>query len=323
MLQRSRLFPPGISNRTLFLILTLALAASLFFIFFFSPPSNFPRGIMVTVPEGLSVAEISSLFAEKHLVRSATGLEYFIRYKSGIAMAGDYVFREPEAMPAIARRLVDGDYGIAPIKVTIPEGATADDIGNLIARQIPDFDAETFIAQAQPQEGYLFPDTYYFQPTWSIDRIIETLTKQFRTATKPLTPLLDHSGRTLEQVVIMASLVEREARTTESRRLIAGILWKRLDAGMPLQVDAVFPYIVGRNTFELSRKDLATSSPYNTYRYRGLPIGPIANPGLASLTAALTPIESDYWFYLSDRFGTFHYAVDFAEHKRNKAKYLP
>ena len=323
MLRRSRLLPPGISNRLLFISLALALAASLFFISFFSPPSNFPRGIVVTVSEGSSIAEIASLFAEKHLVRSPQALQSLLRFTNSVVVAGDYFFPQPENVIAIAHRLANGDYGIAPIKVTIPEGATAYEIANLIAQQILDFDIKTFIKQAQPQEGYLFPDTYYFQPTWNIDRIIETLTKQFQTAIKPLAPLIDDSGRTLEQVVIMASLLEREARTTDSRRLIAGILWKRLDAGMPLQVDAVFPYIIGKNTFELSRLDLATSSPYNTYRYRGLPIGPIANPGLAALTATLTPIESDYWFYLSDRSGTFHYAVDYAEHKRNKAKYLP
>jgi UPF0755 protein len=310
-------------SRTFFIALAIIFFIALGYFFFLMPPSNFPSGAVVTVPEGSSLAEIASLFGEKHLIRSPRALELLLRLTNSVAVAGDYLFRAPEIMTTIARRLASGDYGITSVKVTIPEGATTYEIAKLIARQIPDFDTKTFIKQAQPQEGFLFPDTYYFQPTWNIERIIETLTKQFRIATKPLTPLLNRSGRTLEQVVIMASLLEREARTTESRRLIAGILWKRLDIGMPLQVDAVFPYIIGRNTFQLSRTDLATSSPYNTYRYRGLPIGPIANPGLDALTATLTPIGSDYWFYLSDRFGTFHYAVDFAEHKRNKAKYLP
>ena len=310
-------------NRIFSIALAIIFFITLGYFFFLMPPSDFPQGIVVTVAEGSSLAEVASLFSEKNLTRSPQALESLLRFTNSVAVAGDYLFREPETMPTIARRLANGDYGITSVKVTIPEGATTYEIAKLIARQIPDFDTKTFIKQAQPQEGYLFPNTYYFQPTWSIERIIETLTKQFRTLTKSLTPLLDRSGRTLEQVVIMASLLEREARTTESRRMIAGILWKRLDAGMPLQVDAVFPYIIGRNTFQLSLKDLATSSPYNTYRYRGLPIGPIANPGLEALTATLTPIESDYWFYLSDRFGTFHYAVDFAEHKRNKAKYLP
>ena len=321
----TRFYPPGISRRTFFITSGLVLGATLLFVFFFSPPSDFPRGTMVMVAEGSSIAEVATLLSRRHIVRSSQTLGYLIRFVHGpsIAVAGDYIFPQPENAIVIARRLAKGQYGITPIKVTIPEGATAADIATLITRQMPTFDTKSFIASAQPREGYLFPDTYYFQPTWGVDRVIEAMEKRFRTATETLGPLTSRSGRTLEQVVIMASLLEREAHTTESRRTIAGILWKRLDNGMPLQVDAVFPYIVGKNTFELSRSDLATSSPYNTYRYRGLPIGPIANPGLDALLAALTPIKSDYWFYLSDRAGILHYAVDFAEHKRNKAKYLP
>lgn len=297
-------------------------------VFFLAPPGDFSRGAVVTVPEGLSIAEIAVLFSEKHLVRSPLVFEYLVRFvrphgQAGMAVAGDYVFPRPENAVAIARRLARAEYGIAPVKATIPEGATTYDIAVLLARLIPNFDPAAFIEEAQPREGYLFPDTYYLQPTWPSARIMGLMEKQFQKAFEPLLPLVADSGRTLEQIVIMASLLEREAHTTEARRTIAGILWKRLDTGMPLQVDAAFAYIIDKNTFELSLKDLATSSPYNTYRYRGLPIGPIANPGLDALTAALTPLESDYWFYLSDRFGNLHYAVDFEGHKRNKTKYLP
>ncbi|MEK7621891.1 MAG: endolytic transglycosylase MltG [Patescibacteria group bacterium] len=293
------------------------------FIFTFSSPGDFPRKSLVTVSEGASIGEVAALFARERLVRSPKALEYLVRFKKDIVVAGDYFFSQPANVFIVAARLASGDYDLTPIKVTIPEGATSHNIAVLLARLIPDFDRESFTALAAEREGYLFPDTYYVQPTWQPERLIELMTKQFRANIKLLDPLIASSGRTLEQVVIMASILEREARTTESRRLIAGILWKRLDDGMPLQVDAVFPYIMDRNTFEVSRADLATSSPYNTYRYRGLPIGPIANPGLDALTAALTPVESDYWFFLSDRSGAFHYAVDFEGHKRNKALYLP
>lgn len=120
----------------------------------------------------------------------------------------------------------------------------------------------------------------------------------------------------------MASLLEEEARTTETRKMVSGILWKRLSAGMPLQVDAVFPYIIGKNTFEITLKDLEFDSPYNTYKYKGLPPGPISNPGKDSILAAIYPTKSDYWFYLSDKNGLMHYAITFDEHKINKAKYL-
>ena len=120
----------------------------------------------------------------------------------------------------------------------------------------------------------------------------------------------------------MASLLEKEARTTESRRIIAGILWKRLEIGMLLQVDAVFGYIINKGSLQLTLEDLSIDSPYNTYRYKGLPIGPIANPGLDSLQAATMPILTDYLFYLSDKEGTMHYSETFEEHKRKKRLYL-
>src|SRR3989344_1669138 len=317
--------PPAISNRVLAATGAFVFAVALVYVFFLSPPDNFPRGAVITVLEGSSVAETSALLAERHVIRFAKVLKYLIRFAqpSGLAVAGDYVFPEPVSAVGVAERVARGEYGIAPIKLTIPEGANTFEIAALIARLIPNFATEDFIARARPREGYLFPDTYYFQPTGDSERIIRAMEKRFWTATKSLAPLVAKSGRTTEQVVIMASLLEREAQTSEARRLIAGILWKRLDEGMPRQGDATFAYFTDKNTFELSLKDLATSSPYNTYRYRGLPIGPIANPGIEALTAALTPVESNYWFYLSDRSGSFHYAVDFEGHKRNKALYLP
>ncbi len=307
------------------LLLILVIGWALTHTLFLSSPQDFKPGVIVTVAKGSSLAEIAKHFADEKVVRSPTVFKYLIHFAKpgGVAVAGDYVFPQPTNALAVANRLARGQYGIEPVAVTIPEGATSREIARLMAKQIPSFDVDNFEAKASESEGYLFPDTYTFQPTWSVERIIAMMKNQFEMKFKTLDSLLEASGRTPEQVVIMASLLEREARTTESRQTIAGILWKRLDAGMPLQVDAVFPYILGKNTFELSRKDLATSSPYNTYRFRGLPVGPIANPGLDSLTAALTPIASAYLFYLSDSAGNFHYAIDFAGHKLNRTRYLP
>ena len=135
----------------------------------------------------------------------------------------------------------------------------------------------------------------------------------FDEKTKDIAPTRD--------VIIMASMLEKEARQLETRRVIAGILWKRLERGMPLQVDAVFGYILDRDTFSPSLNDLSINSPYNTYTHTGLPPGPIGNPGLESLDAALHPVETPYWYYLTGADGTMHYARTFAEHVANR-KYL-
>jgi UPF0755 protein len=116
--------------------------------------------------------------------------------------------------------------------------------------------------------------------------------------------------------------MEEEARTFATWQTIAGILWKRLDEGMPLQVDAVFPYIFGDRPYDLTNGDLLTDSLYNTYKYAGLPPGPITNPGVVAIRAAVTPIETPYWFYLSDADGNMHYAVTHDEHLQNREKYL-
>lgn len=120
----------------------------------------------------------------------------------------------------------------------------------------------------------------------------------------------------------MASLIEREAKTDEDRKTIAGILWNRIDLKMPLQVDAVFGYIKGIDTYHPTSEDLSIESPYNTYLHAGLPPTPISNPGLESLHAAATPTKTDYLYYLTGKDGVMHYAKTFEEHKANRAKYL-
>jgi UPF0755 protein len=127
----------------------------------------------------------------------------------------------------------------------------------------------------------------------------------------------------VNDVVRMASILEEEARTTTSRRIIAGILWKRISIGMALQVDAAFQYVNGkRDSADLTLDDLKIDSPYNTYVYRGFPPTAITNPGLDSLFSAVTPIKTSYLYYLSDKKGEMHYARTFEEHVANKNKYL-
>jgi UPF0755 protein len=126
----------------------------------------------------------------------------------------------------------------------------------------------------------------------------------------------------LSLLVIMASLLEREAKTLADKRMVAGILWNRIKIGMPLQVDAVFGYIHDRATYSPSFDDLHVDSPYNTYLNKGLPPGPIDNPGLDSIIAAATPTKTSDLYYLTGSDGQMHYAKTFEQHKQNRALYL-
>ena len=298
--------------------------ASLLWLILFGPNNLFPAPRVVRINDGAKIAEIANGLGEEKLIKWPAIFRLVLALGRGpaVVLAGDYYFDRPSNVWQVAARLRLGNYGRTPTKVTFPEGAHGREMATILAKALPNFDTDKFLALAAPLEGYLFPDTYYFQASVSPEMVIDSLQKNFARQTASLVPLAAASGRTWEQVIIMASLLEEEAREFADRQMIAGILWKRLDQGMPLQVDAVFPYISDKNTFELNRTDLATSSPYNTYRFRGLPIGPITNPGLESIRAALAPMESKYFFYLSDSRGKMHYAVDFDEHRVNKAKYL-
>ena len=131
------------------------------------------------------------------------------------------------------------------------------------------------------------------------------------------------SGHTLSDIVIVASLIEKEARTIANKRIVAGILWNRLALGMPLQVDAVFGYIFNRDTYSPSFEDLKVDSPYNTYTHTGLPPGPISNPGFDSIDATLHPTKTDYLYYLTGSDNLMHYATTYAGHQTNQRTYLP
>jgi UPF0755 protein len=168
----------------------------------------------------------------------------------------------------------------------------------------------------------MFPDTYFFRPGQSTEAILSVFENNFSVKLLKAQKAIAASGHSLDEILTMASILEKEASKTQDRQKIAGVLWHRIDVGMPLQVDSVFPYILGKNTFQLTLEDLKYDSPYNTYKYKGLPPGPINNPGLDSIIAAATPEKSKYVFFLSDRQGNFHYSVTYTGHLANKRKYL-
>lgn len=173
-------------------------------------------------------------------------------------------------------------------------------------------------------EGFLFPDTYVFGPTASPKQIVGLLLKNFRNKIEPLITKysLFLEKHTLRDTVILASLLEREAISLEDKRIVAGILYNRLEAGMRLDVDATVSYIKGDWRSPITYSDLQSDSAYNTRKKGGLPPGPICNPGLISLEAAMSPLPSAYLYYLTGSNGQMYYAKTLEEHNLNKAKFL-
>lgn len=294
------------------------------FIVLFQTPFHAPSESLVIIEEGTPLSEVAELLKERDVVVSKYILRGMVAFRGGATSikAGAYTFDTPRNAFTVAGRLTQGDFGTDPIRVVFPEGTPSHGMSAILAGIIGTREAARFEREALAHEGYLFPDTYFVPPSATSGRLIALLTSTFEAKTAELVRQAEESGRAWSDVVIMASIVEKEARTYEDKRRVAGVLWKRLDDGMRLQVDAPFFYLFGKTSADITRIDLEMDSPFNTYRYAGLPPSPISNPGLETLEATLNPIESDYWFYLSDDVGTIHYAVTYDEHLDNKARYI-
>ncbi|HYF13325.1 MAG TPA: endolytic transglycosylase MltG [Candidatus Paceibacterota bacterium] len=304
--------------------IALALVIGFLYFTFMSAPFGFPVGAYVNIPQGTSLGSAAHVLQEKQIIRNEFLFKVLVRLigSEKHIVAGEYFFPRRGNVFTMAWRFGSGDFNITPTRVRIPEGATVKDIGKILADSIPNFNHGAFMYAAQGKEGYLFPDTYFFMPGQGVEEIMTTFTNNFSKQVGSIQSKIDAFGKPISEVIVMASLLEREAPRMEDRRIIAGILWKRIRLGMPLQVDAVFPYIMGKNSFDLTRKDLQFDSPYNTYLYKGLPPGAIANPGLEAILAAVTPVQSEYLFYLSDKSGNMHYSATHDQHVSLKNRYL-
>ena len=293
------------------------IAAIIFFVlagfsgFFLSAPKNFPSGAAIVIEKGTGLAEISGKLKKEGFIKNKYAFALYARSlgKSKKIKYGKYLFNEPVSVFSLTSRLAKGEFGFKPIKVTITEGLTIKEISELFGG-FENFDKKEFLEKTEKLEGYLFPDTYLFLPFAETEQIIGTMTDNFK----------KKAGDVGKDIVIMASLIEKEVPDSDDRKIVSGILWKRLELGMALQVDAVFPYITGKQKVLL--EDLKIDSPYNTYLNKGLPPGPISNPGLDAIDAARNPKESPYLYYLSGKDSKTHFAKTFSEHLRNKEKYL-
>lgn len=300
--------------------------------------------IPVKVEQGMATASIASLLKEKGVIRSSWAFNIYVRTHGAASSlhAGSFVFQPSMGVDRVVAELTSGQVG--EVSVTIPEGYTVLDIDKLLADKgliqagefaecalTCDFSSFEFLPKASgladrggKVEGYLYPDTYFVNPADFVPKFfIERLLGTFRTKVVDAhRAQIAASGRSLHEVVTMASLIEEETRAADERPIVSGILWKRIDEGMGLYVDATIRYIAEKQTGALTVNDLAVDSPYNTRKYRGLPPGPIASPSLSSIEAALEPEKSPYYYYLHGSDGKIRYAVTNDEHNANKAKYL-
>ncbi len=312
---------PMVKKVVLLSIFVLVLLVALYHNFFSAPNYDNPKIIMI--PRGSSVKSVGDLLYTNKIVRSASvynSINQFISKDS--AVSGAYLFRGDENVFSVANRITSGDFRLPSVKITFPEGITIEEIAIMCEKSLPLCNKGNFLRLAANKEGYLFPDTYSFLQSDNETDVIDSMSRNFLKKTGTISKKIITFGKPLDEIIIMASIIEKEGSNAENRKMISSILWKRISINMPLQVDATLGYAFDRGSFELTKADLKSDSPYNTYKFKGLPKTPICNPGLESIEAAVSPEKTSYLYYLTDKNGGFHYSKTFEEHVRNKSIYF-
>jgi UPF0755 protein len=289
-----------------------------------SAPARFPKGGILTIAPGGNLRTVADSLVAGGYVRSRFLFVTLVTIMGGerSITPGDYYFPKPKSVFRIAEQIAKSNHGLDPVKITIPEGRNVREIAAILSDKLPGFPEESFLLQARQYEGYLFPDTYFVYPKTDPMTVIADMRAMFKKKTESILKEKNGTQYSVADIVIIASLIEREARGDDDRAMISGVIFNRLEKGMPLQLDASVAFANSIPDNQLKKSHFSVDSPYNTYIYRKLPPGPIANPGIKSISAALNPAKTDYLYYLHDKHGTIHYAKTYPEHQKNISRYL-
>lgn len=302
------------------------------------PVDSAGQARIVVIPPGATSSEIGHRLQSAGVVRRASDFVLVVRLRrlTHTMQGGEYLLSPAMTLLDIVDVIARGQVVLHAI--TIPEGFTAAEIVETlvenglgdrarmaaIVEQGADLFPQAFLRgiRGRSLEGYLFPDTYRLPRGLPEREVIRSLLDRFEHVVVPL--WYDRgAGRSLHEVITMASLVEREARRPDERALIAGVLYNRLHRRMRLEVDATVLYALGRHKSVVTYKDLEVDSPYNTYRHGGLPPGPIASPGLNAVQAVLTPATTDYLYYVARADGSHVFSRTLQEHLAAIRRYRP
>lgn len=274
------------------------------------------------IPKGAAIRAIGNELKSKGLIKDPVVFFLYIK-QNGLdkdIQAGSYKLSPSMNLAQIMETL---GHGTLDIWITIPEGLRAEEISEILEKEIPSFQT-VWVEALQAEEGSLFPDTYLIPKDADITTVISIFKNNFYAKIESIG--LSKTDPKLEKIVILASLIEREALRDNEKPLIASVLYNRLSDGMALDIDATLQYAKGKTNGKWwdvpTGADRQIDSPYNTYKNPGIPPRPIANPGLQALKAAKSPAISDYYYYIHDNKGNVHFAKTLLEHNQNIQKYL-
>lgn len=310
-----------------------------------SPFNESSKIIEITIDEGSTTDDIAEILYEKGLIKSTLYFDLYIKQSDlGTSLqAGTFRFPKNSSMKEIAEYLQNAS--LPDVWVTIPEGLMVTQIADLIneaflLNETQDFSKDEFLAltetpdmaislgipvpEGKPLEGFIYPDTYRFPADATAEYVLNSiLVDGFQSKIyDKYEAEIENSQFSLYEIVTLASILERETRSSADRPLVADILIRRYENGWAFEVDATLLYYFKDWTHEITYQDLQLDTPYNTRKYVGFTPTPISNPGEETIKAILYPEANDYWFYLNDSDGILHYATTLSEHENNIEQYI-
>lgn len=296
--------------------------------------SDGSRQVDFAVRAGSNLTSVSEKLAEANLIHNRFFFRLYMRLtgKAARIKFGVYDLNDGMSAGKIAQTITSGKT--KTISLTLAEGLHNRQIADIFVEKKFFSSRDEFLQYASKQsildkfripaksvEGYIFPDTYHLPPGYPKEKILEHMVEHFFEKTKEVRNFPTEPGK-IHETVILASIVEREAKLKEERALIAAVFHNRMRDGEPLESCATVQYLFEKPKARLFYKDLEVESPYNTYRVRGLPPGPIGSPGIAALDATVNPEKTDYKFFVLKGDGAHHFSKDFKEHNAAKKKYI-
>lgn len=315
------------------IIVLILIPAGLYLNFTHSHPARVGKNIQIKIHVGTSSNQIINMLYYDGLIKSKFFAKAYLRFhgygndlKSGVYMFNTKM-NPIEIFDMLKKHQIDLNY----VKLTIPEGYSIKQIGNKLLntgliKNIQefiscvnndkfnyDFISDISSGRTYRLEGYLYPATYEFEKGMTVHYITDKMLNRFSIFYDNIKTDLSSKKLTLDKAIIIASMIEAEAKADKDRRLISAVIYNRLGANMKLQIDATVEYALGFHKSKIYLKDLKIDSPYNTYKYAGLPKGPISNPGKKSILAALQPDKSNYLYYIAKSDGTHYFTSSYKE----------
>ncbi len=307
--------------------------------------------IEVEIPIGSGLDTISTILEKEKVIKSAKLFKYYAKFNNESSFqAGTYDLSKSMTPDELIKSLKSGKVYRKPLfTVTVREGLNLAEIAKVFEKELsiksedflsyvndkeqiqvfmekyPELIGDEVLAKdvKYPLEGYLFPATYpFYEENPSVEEVVDMMLEQTNQQIEAFKPYLEEQDRSVHWLLTFASLLEKEATAQADRETIASVFFNRIDADMPLQTDPTVAYAHGKHLDRTYYKDLEIDDPYNTYKIKGIPPGPIAAPGLSSIEATVDPSDSDYLYFLADKEGTNHFSVTYEEHLEKRAKYI-